>query len=106
MPWRAEHEISQGRQRELERRRPEIEPGYERGAFPFNGVEPTLTRTDIEWLLATHEGGRGRVIWAEEKGQPSAQRRMGLDLRGADIRKLDLVGLPPAQMQRRLPGLK
>lgn len=44
----------------------------------------------MEWLLATHEDGRGPVDWKDE----SQQKRQGLDLRGADLRGEDLHRLP------------
>ena len=42
-----------------------------------------LNRADVEWLLATHENGRGPVIWSDE----TQRERIGLDLRGADLAK-------------------
>jgi uncharacterized protein YjbI with pentapeptide repeats len=48
----------------------------------------------VEWLLATHESGgmRGPVDWSDE----TQRKREGLDLRGADLRQMDLVRLPLA----------
>ena len=57
-----------------------------------------LRRGDVEWLLATHEGGRGPVNWDDE----TQRTRVGLDLRGADLRGADLRWLPLA---RTLGGL-
>lgn len=90
--WRAEPEIDIERQLYLERRR-NIEPDVEQGIFPFKDINPKLSRADIEWLLATHENGLGPVDWKDE----SQRQREGLDLRGADLRYVDLVGLPLAR---------
>lgn len=54
-----------------------------------------LNRADIEWLLATHEDGRGPVDWSDE----SQRKRKGLDLRGAYLSKVDLSNLPLACMR-------
>ena len=55
------------------------------GIYPFRGMK--LSRADVEWLLATHENGRGPVNWSDE-GQ---RGRKGLDLRGADLCQVDLM---------------
>lgn len=85
--WRTEPEIDAERQQFL-RERLAIQPDVQRGIYPFKGI--TLTRADVEWLLATHEDGRGSVDWDDEK----QRGRMGLDLCGADLRHVDLHGLP------------
>ena len=87
--WRREPEIE--RQNQLEERRAR-RPEIERGVYPFTGIEPALDRADLEWLLATHEGGRGPVDWEDEE----QRERVGLDLRGAILSGLDLCGLPLA----------
>ena len=46
----------------------------------------------MEWLLATHENGRGPVDQSDE----SQRERKGLDLRGTDLRDEELDGLPLA----------
>jgi len=92
-PWRIEPIISKERQEYLAERR-KIEPDDEQGIYPFKGIAPNLSRADIEWLLATHENGRGPVDWKDE----SQRKRYGLDLRGADLRDLDLRELPLARM--------
>jgi hypothetical protein len=74
-PWRTEPEIDQQRQTELAQRRA-IAPTIEQGIYPFQGMK--LSRADIEWLLATHEHGRGPVDWQD----PRQRTREGLDLRG------------------------
>src|SRR5258707_3194149 len=91
-PWRTEPEIAAERQRSLAERRAVV-PNLARRAFPFSGM--ALTRADVEWLLATHEQGRGPVAWDEE-GQ---RTREGLDLRGADLHGVDLSGLPLARLR-------
>ncbi|MBA3823933.1 MAG: pentapeptide repeat-containing protein, partial [Ktedonobacterales bacterium] len=91
-PWRTEPEISTLRQSELERRRRDIEPHIEKGRYPFREVR--LSRADVEWLLATHEDGRGPVTLAD-----LAQKdHIGIDLRGAKLEKVDLSGLPLTRM--------
>ena len=90
-PWRREVEIDVERQRQLEEHRAR-RPDSERGIYPFTGIEPALDRADLEWLLATHEDGRGPVDWSDER----QRGRTGLDLRGAVLAGLDLSGLPLA----------
>jgi len=67
-------------------------PDIQQGTYPFKDIK--LTRPDIEWLLAMHEDGRGPVDWSDEQ----QRERMGLDLRGADLRHVNLSGLPLARM--------
>lgn len=55
-PWRTEREIDAERQAFLTQRL-RIPPHVGRGMYLFGGV--TLGRADVEWLLATHENGRG-----------------------------------------------
>lgn len=93
MPWRTEPEISPERQAYFAERRA-ITPDIEQGIYPFNDIEPKLTRADIEWLLATHDGGRGPVVWKDEQDKPDGEHRDGLDLRGANLSKVNLSGLP------------
>jgi len=89
-PWRTEPEIGVERQRELERR----------GGLMFKTSDvissfkrAKLSRADVEWLLATHDGA-GPVDWKDE----SQQRRRGLDLRAVDLRNADLHALPLARL--------
>jgi Pentapeptide repeats (8 copies) len=91
MPWRTEREIGEDRKRDLEACRA-VQPDIERGAYPFKGVEPKLTRADVEWLLETHESGgvQGPMEW----NAAGLKRREGLDLRGADLHGVDLSSLP------------
>lgn len=104
-PWRREPEIASARQDELARCRA-TQPDPLRNSYPF--ARMTLTRADVEWLLATHEEGRGPVEWQED----SQREREGLDLRGARLAGLDLRGLPLARLRagltedewRNMPG--
>jgi Pentapeptide repeats (8 copies) len=91
-PWRTEPEIDEQRKRRLEACR-SIQPDSERGIYPFGGMK--LDRADVEWLLATHENGQGPVDWSDE----SQGRRKGLNLRGADLRHVDLERLPLTAIQ-------
>lgn len=84
-PWRTEPESSPERQAELEKRRALV-PDVEKGIYPFKGMK--LERADVEWLLATHDGGP--VKWGDEK----EREREGLDVRGADLQQADLHQLP------------
>jgi len=78
--WRTEPEIDAEQQKFLAGRLA-ILPGIQRGTYPFKDVN--LTRADIEWLLITHEGGRGPVDWSDVQ-----QRSLvGLDLRSADLHR-------------------
>ena len=86
-PWRTEPEIDAERQKYLAERR-NIIPDIEKCIYSFKDIK--LTRADVEWLLATHENGRGPVDWSDEK----QRKRIGLDLRRADLRYMDLSYLP------------
>jgi uncharacterized protein YjbI with pentapeptide repeats len=88
--WRTEPEIEEPRQQELAARRTVVF-SIARGVYPFR--EHALSRADIEWLLATHDGGRGPVNWDDE----TQRERVGLDLRGADLHGVDLRRLPLAR---------
>jgi hypothetical protein len=91
-PWRTEPEINQERQQELEKRRA-IVPDIQQGIYPFKGIP--LTRADIEWLLATHHKGRGPL---NQSSTIDAENE-GLDLRGADLREIELHHLPLTRMR-------
>lgn len=95
-PWRTEPEIVGSRRTELARLR-NIHPDITRGAYPFAAMR--LTRAEVEWLLATHDGGQGPVEWSD----PAQRERNGLDLRGADLHDVDLAGLPLARLCGGLP---
>ncbi len=94
--WRTEPEIDQKRQAELEQRRA-IAPDLGKGNYPFKGMK--LSRADVEWLLATHDAGLGPVNW----NKVAKRGRKGLDLRGADLRRVDLSGLPLTRLCGGLP---
>src|SRR5437762_4393238 len=82
-PWRTEPEIDKERQVYLNERRC-IPPDIKQCVYPFKDIK--LSRADVEWLLATHEVGRGPVDWSDK----TQRMRDGLDLRGADLRNVDL----------------
>lgn len=86
-PWRTEPEIDQVRQAYLNERFA-IMPDIEQGIYPFKDIK--LSRADVEWLLAAHENGRGPVDWSDG----GLQERKGVDLRGADLRYVNLSRLP------------
>ncbi len=88
--WRTEPEISLERRTELGERRALV-PDVEKGIYPFKGMK--LDRADVEWLLATYEGGP--VKWSDEK----EREREGLDVRGADLQQADLHQLPLARLR-------
>jgi uncharacterized protein YjbI with pentapeptide repeats len=90
--WRTQPEIDTERQKYLAGRC-SIKPDWVQGIYPFKDIK--LSRADVEWLLATHEKGRGPVDWNDE----SQRSREGLDVRGADLSQEDLGGLPLACMQ-------
>ena len=90
-PWRTEPEIDRERQTYLAERRTVV-PDIARGIYPFKDIK--LSRADIEWLLATHENGRGPVDWNDQ----SQRYREGLDLRGAILNEENLSELPLARL--------
>lgn len=90
--WRIEPEIDTQRQKILAEHLA-ITPDIQRGMYPFKDVK--LTRADIEWLLITHQDGRGPIDWSDMQQREC----MGLDLRGADLRRVDLRHLPLMRMR-------
>ena len=86
IPWRTEPEIEPARQEQLTRCLATA-IDIKRGIYPFKGMK--LSRADVEWLLATHEKRRDPESRREEQ-----RRRWGLDVRGADLRNVDLHALP------------
>jgi uncharacterized protein YjbI with pentapeptide repeats len=90
-PWRTEPEIDSNRQAYLAERLA-TKPDIVQGIYPFKTIK--LNRADVEWLLATHEHGRGPLDWSDEH----QCERTGLDLRGADLSQADLHDLPLAHM--------
>src|SRR6266851_3531354 len=95
-PWRTEPEISAERQKYLAERQ-SITPDIEQGIYPFKDIK--LSRADVEWLLATHENGKGPIDWSDE----SQKERQGLDMRGVDLSYVDLSRLPLSRMRGGLP---
>jgi hypothetical protein len=98
MPWRTEPGVDEARQRYLaELRASSVD--IERGLYPFRDTNGriTLERADVEWLLATHEsnGMQGPMDWHD----PRQRGRVGLDLRGADLSRVDLHLLPLAGLR-------
>jgi uncharacterized protein YjbI with pentapeptide repeats len=94
-PWRWAPEIDAKRQEELSKCRA-IVPDIIKGISPFKGMK--LQRADVEWLLATHENGRGPVDWNDV----NQREREGLDLRGADLSGVYLENLPLSRLCTRL----
>jgi uncharacterized protein YjbI with pentapeptide repeats len=91
-PWRTDPEIDIERQKYLTERR-SIIPDIEQGVYPFKDIK--LNRADVEWLLATHENGRGPVSWSDV----NQRDRWGLDLRGANLCQENLHNLPLARLR-------
>ncbi|HEY7413823.1 MAG TPA: pentapeptide repeat-containing protein [Ktedonobacteraceae bacterium] len=92
--WRTEPEIPEHRQMELQECL-NIRPDIKKGSYPFKNIRQSLNRADVEWLLAHHDDQSGLADW-EFANHKNLKR--GLDLRGADLRFVDLNSLP-------LPGL-
>jgi uncharacterized protein YjbI with pentapeptide repeats len=90
VPWRTQPEIDEERQRFLAERRA-VKPDIAEGVYPFKDIK--LDRADVEWLLATHENGRGPIDWDDE----TQRERVGLDLRGAHVYQTNLSTLPLAR---------
>src|SRR5438094_615688 len=102
-------QVSQGREFLIEKdgvvaarllpfaQRRSITPDIEKGIYPFKGVEPKLTRADIEWLLATHESGG--IYGPVDLSDGRQREREGLDLRGAHLEGEDLNHLPLARIR-------
>jgi uncharacterized protein YjbI with pentapeptide repeats len=84
--WCTEPEIDAERQKYLAERR-KITPDIKQGIYPFKDIK--LSRADVEWLLATHE----EKTW---QTGTNLTLRYGIDLRGADLRWVDLQRLPLA----------
>src|SRR5438270_2603989 len=91
-PWRTEPEPTLDRQNFLTACLA-TQPDTKQNIYPFKGIK--LTRADIEWLLITHENGRGPIDWSDEQ----QRKRWGLDLRAADLRQVNLRNLPLARMR-------
>jgi uncharacterized protein YjbI with pentapeptide repeats len=88
-PWRTKPEIDEKRQEELAKCRTVV-PDIEKGIYPFKGMN--LSRADVEWLLATYG-----FVAPQDACIPILRKlnqRDGLDLRGANLRRVDLTELP------------
>lgn len=98
MPWRTEPEVGQERQAYLIERR-NVTPDISKGTYPFRdeagGVK--LTRADVEWLLATHESGG--IVGPIVAGDLAHRWREGLDLRGCDLNREQLINLPLSRLR-------
>ena len=91
-PWRTEPEIDVKRQAMLNQYLTTLADS-ERGCYPFKDIGSKLSRADVEWLLASRVDGN--VDWSNVHQWECA----GLDLRGADLRKVRLSGLPLTHMR-------
>ncbi|HEY6284436.1 MAG TPA: pentapeptide repeat-containing protein [Ktedonobacteraceae bacterium] len=91
-PWRTEPEIDVKRRAILNQYHTTIADS-ERGCYPFKDIGSKLSRADVEWLLASQVDGN--VDWSNVHQRECA----GLDLRGADLRKVRLSGLPLTHMR-------
>jgi hypothetical protein len=76
-PWRTEPEIDAERKIYLTERR-EINPNIEQGIYPFKDI--MLSRADVEWLLTTHENGKGPIDWRDENQRKRKQLYIMLKL--------------------------
>src|SRR6266700_2557182 len=85
-PWRTQPEIGIERQQYLDEHLTIKEREWER--YPFKDI--ILDRDDVEWLLANYNDERRFT----GQSYQLLQKRNGLDLRGADLRKVDLHDLP------------
>jgi uncharacterized protein YjbI with pentapeptide repeats len=91
-PWRTEPEIDDKRRAMLDQYCATIADS-EQGCYPFKDIGSKLSRADVEWLLATQV--EGLIDWSNIH----QRERLGLDLRGADLRKVRLIGLPLTRVQ-------
>jgi uncharacterized protein YjbI with pentapeptide repeats len=90
--WRTEPEIDVKRQAILNQYQTTIAQS-EQGCYPFKDIDSQLSRADVEWLLASQVDAN--VDWSNVHQWDNS----GLDLRGADLRKVRLSGLPLAHMR-------
>ena len=84
-PWRREPEINGERQKFLAKCLTSY-PSTSLNGLPFKDI--TLTRADVEWLLAALQ------VTAQYQHEQHSQHPAMLDVRGANLSKLDLRGLP------------
>ena len=90
--WRTEPEIDVERRAILNQYQATLADS-ERGCYPFKDIGSKLSRADVEWLLASRVDPN--VDWSNVHQWEIS----GLDLRGADLRKVRLSGLPLAHMR-------
>ena len=87
--WRTMPEISQERQVQLTLLL-EIVSDIRKNTFPFKGIEPKLTRADIEWMLSFSEIKQS----TNEQNTSIPLNHKHLDLYGVDLHDVDLSFLP------------
>ena len=97
--WNEEDLPTKRRQSWLAGRRA-ITPDIERGIYPFGGQ--TLDRSDVVWLLITHNDGAGPPEWNPQDAYDHSTK--GLDLRGAILHGANLSSLPMAYLIGGLAG--
>jgi uncharacterized protein YjbI with pentapeptide repeats len=85
-PWRTQPEIGRERQEYLTECLA-IRPNVELGVYRFKGIE--LNRADVEWLLE-RRNSHGLPVQSTERQVQTEE----LDLRGANLRQVNLAGLP------------
>jgi uncharacterized protein YjbI with pentapeptide repeats len=97
MEWRIEPEIPEERQQYLAARW-SVKPDIETGIYPFRDESGSirLSRGDVEWLLAYH---KEHVHFSIYPCDARLVQGTGLDLRGADLRRVNLSGLPLTGMR-------
>lgn len=93
--WRTEKEVDKERQKYLSERL-RIIPNIEQSIFPFKSIK--LSRADVEWLLASHLGGKWLTEMYTYRDGIGVPKR-GLDLRGAHLEGIDLSRLPLTQLR-------
>ncbi len=98
MTWRTEREIDADRQRYLAERRV-VQPDIERGIYPFRDENGsiTVTRADVEWLIATFQSAE--TVKTAIELSATGTGRVRLDLRGASLEGVHLEGLPLTGLQ-------
>ena len=88
--WRTEPVIEPARQEQLTHCLATA-VDLQRSIYPFKGMK--LSRADIEWLLIIQDKRHDPTLHRSKR-----QRLEGLDVRGADLRKVDLHALPLARL--------
>ncbi|MGH2502670.1 MAG: pentapeptide repeat-containing protein [Ktedonobacterales bacterium] len=98
MPWRTEPEIDEDQQTYLAGRLAVL-PSFEHGVYPFRDEHGSikLDRGDLEWMLANHVDAG--IVGPVDINDSAHRWRDGLDLRGADLRDVQLSDLPLERMR-------